>query len=105
MKNLIIPFLAIVTVGFFSCQPEEELEELPVAGYTYATDSLEVTCTSTSTGTIVSLTWEFGDTGFNTDEDNEVVTHEYDSAGTYSITLTAANGSGHGVDVQTVTVP
>lgn len=105
MKNYHFPLLVLLAVSFFSCQPEEELEELPVAGFTYVTDSLEVTCTSTSTGTIVSLTWEFGDTGFNTDEENKVVTHEYDSAGTYSITLTAANGSGHGVDVQTVTVP
>ena len=104
MKTKYLLFAFVLLLGLVSCEKEENPIEAPVGEFTFVTDSLEVTCTSTSTGDIITLTWEFGDTKFNVEENNEVVTHEYDSAGTYSVTLTAANGSGHGIDVQDVTV-
>ncbi|MBL4624418.1 MAG: PKD domain-containing protein [Flavobacteriales bacterium] len=105
MKTKFTLLACLLIFSLLSCEKEEDNPiEPPVGGFTFTTDSLDVTCTSTSTGEIITLTWEFGDTGFNTDENNQVVTHSYDSAGTYSITLTAANGSGHGIDIQDVTV-
>ena len=54
---------------------------------------------SNSIGDIISLTWVFGDAGFNSDQDIDVALYVYDTEGTYPITLTAANGSAHSVSV------
>lgn len=106
MRFLVVIISAVALLWLSSCEKDKDpIADPPEGSFTWVKDSLKVTCTSTSTGNIVSLTWEFGDGGFNIDSSNVVVEHTYDTAGTYSITLTAANGAGHGKDIQEVTVP
>lgn len=63
---------------------------LPVAGFTYSVNGLVVTFTNTSTNA-TSYEWDFGDgtLGYDT---NPV--HEYGTADTYTVILTASNECG-----------
>ncbi len=72
----------------------------PVAGFTSSTTSgiydLPVTFTSTSTGEISSLAWDFGDGGTSSELNP---THTYTEAGTYTVTLTASGPGGDDMEV------
>ncbi|MBL6915355.1 MAG: PKD domain-containing protein, partial [Planctomycetes bacterium] len=72
----------------------------PVAGFTPSTTSgiydLPVTFTSTSTGEISSLAWDFGD-GATSSALNP--THTYTEAGTYTVTLTASGPGGDDAEI------
>jgi beta propeller repeat protein len=74
---------------------------MPVAGFTADQQAgkapLTVTFTDTSTGEPRSWLWDFGD-GATSDEPGPV--HEYRTAGTYDVRLTATNGAGS--DTKTV---
>ncbi|MBI1277003.1 MAG: PKD domain-containing protein, partial [Anaerolineaceae bacterium] len=79
----------------------------PVAGFTAdvtAGDApLTVTFTNASSGDNVAYTWDFGDGSPVSAEQNPV--HVYNQAGTYNVTLTAANGAGTNTTTpQTITV-
>ncbi len=66
----------------------------PVASFTYTANALAVTFTDTSTdadGTIVSRSWNFGDSSTATTQ-NPV--HTYVAAGTYTVTLTVTDNGG-----------
>ncbi len=67
----------------------------PVANFTgiplTGTAPLIVQFTDTSTGTPTSWNWSFGDTSFSAAQNPS---HTYSTAGTYSVTLTAANAGG-----------
>lgn len=69
--------------------PEPELKD-PVADFTYEADGLAVTFTNKSTDA-TTYKWAFGD-----DETSKEASpkHEYATAGTYNVVLTAANAAG-----------
>ena len=74
----------------------------PVAGFaadiTEGPYPLAVQFTDASTGSPTSWAWDFGD-GSTSDEQNPV--HAYTSAGTYTVTLTAANPAGSNTTTRT----
>ncbi|ANS79788.1 Chitinase [Serinicoccus hydrothermalis] len=81
----------------------------PVADFSadvsFLSVSLDASASSDADGTITSYAWDFGD-GATADE--AVVSHTYDSAGTYEITLTVTDDDGaeHSVsDTITVVAP
>ncbi len=67
----------------------------PVAGFTANQTSIvegeNVSFTDQSVNTPVSWSWAFGDGGISTSQNP---THQYNNAGTYSVTLTATNSFG-----------
>jgi hypothetical protein len=73
----------------------------PEAGFTATPTSgeapLDVTFTDASTNEPTSWQWDFGDGGSSTEQSP---THEYEEAGTYTVTLTAANDAGSDDAVQ-----
>ena len=81
---------------------------LPVAGFTWTANELEVSFTDTSTDDGASLTyaWDFGDGNTSTDA-NPV--HTYAADGTYAVSLTVtdedANSDTHTADVEVSTEP
>lgn len=58
------------------------------------TAPLDVTFTSQSTGSIESLTWDFGDGTPTVKTSSSSITHTYQSNGMYSVRLTAASAGG-----------
>ena len=71
---------------------EGEVNEAPMAGFSWSADELTVMFTNTSTdpdGDALSFSWDFGDGGTSMDENP---THTYSSDGTYSVSLTADDG-------------
>ena len=73
----------------------EEVQITPTADFTFDRNTIEVgervIFTDRSSGTPSSLQWDFGD---GTGDLGEVVTHVFDEAGTFLVTLTAANDVG-----------
>jgi monoamine oxidase len=67
----------------------------PTADFQATPDSggagVQVTFTDTSSNTPTSWSWDFGDTGSST---NQNPVHQYASAGTYTVSLTATNANG-----------
>ncbi len=60
-----------------------------------------VTFTDTSTGTVATRTWDFGDGQTATDA---AVTHTFTAAGTYNVALTVGNGGGASSAMRTFVV-
>ena len=86
-ENYLIQY-ATGAIDKFPVQNETEL----IAGFSYPSTiraGVSAQFTDTSTGTIVSWSWNFGD-GTTSNEQNP--THTYESAGTYTVTLTISNG-------------
>ena len=77
--------------------PEPELE----ADFSYSANGLTVNFTSTSTGTIQSYLWQFGD-GTQSSQANP--THTYAEAGTYRVILLVRDSDGSNATLQDVTV-
>jgi PKD repeat protein len=77
----------------------------PVASFTVAPEAQTVgkglTFTSTSTGTISSIQWDFGDGITST---SPIIIHVYNNPGTYTVTLTARNGSQLSTATKLVTI-
>lgn len=76
----------------------------PVAGFSAEVDGLTVTFTNTSTdddGDALNMSWDFGDG--NTSTAISPV-HTYESAGTYTVSLTADDATDTDVATQSVTV-
>ncbi len=80
---------------------------VPTAGFsadqTSGTAPLTVSFTDTSIGDPTSWTWDFGDpaSGAGNTSTSQNPSHTYDSAGQYTVSLTAANGQGS--DTETLT--
>ncbi|MCK9278167.1 MAG: PKD domain-containing protein, partial [Methanoculleus sp.] len=76
--------------------------ERPVAAFTVNTVKgvapLAVRFTDASTGVPVSWSWNFGDGGTSADRSPE---HTYGSPGTYTVSLTVANGAGENTTTKT----
>lgn len=74
----------------------------PVAAFSASTTSpcveQTVSFTDQSTNTPTSWAWTFGDGGTS---DSSAPDHAYDTAGTYTVTLTATNGSGSDGETKT----
>lgn len=77
----------------------------PVASFTVTPESQTVgktlIFTSTSTGTISSIQWDFGDGITST---SSTVPHAYNAPGTYTVSLTARNGSQLSTATKQVTI-
>ncbi|PAJ72527.1 hypothetical protein CJF42_20765 [Pseudoalteromonas sp. NBT06-2] len=82
-----------------------QVNQLPSASFNSLVSGLVIDFIDTSSdsdGTIVSWQWSFGDTGYSTEQNP---THEYLSAGDYSVTLTITDNDGGQTQVsQTVSV-
>ena len=76
----------------------------PVASFTATANASnkQVNFVDTSTGGPTSWFWSFGD-GLTSSQQNPI--HTYTNAGTYTVTLTAANSSGSSKATQAVTTP
>ena len=83
---------AYITVG----------EAPPIAGFSGTPTSgpvpLTVTFTDASTGVITAHAWEFGDTGTSTEQNPS---HQYTTAGTYTVNLTVTGPGGSNTATQT----
>ena len=83
---------------------EGDVNEAPMAGFSWSADNLTVTFTNSSTdadGDALSFGWDFGDGGTSSDENP---THTYESAGTYEVSLTASDGELNDIASESVTV-
>ena len=78
----------------------------PSAAFTFSPTGgdapLTVAFTDTSTGTPTSWLWDFGDGSPTSTSQNP--THEYDTAGTYTVSLTATNANGSTAAATQITV-
>jgi PKD repeat protein len=90
-KCLILFFL---TLSIVSCKKEKEDEpeiKTPVANFTYGNSPVKLGIKFNNTSTDASeYSWVFGDGTSSTDTNP---THSYAENGTYTVTLTATNGS------------
>ncbi|MFL6236251.1 MAG: PKD domain-containing protein [Thermoanaerobaculia bacterium] len=73
----------------------------PVADFAFQATGLSVVFADQSTGSPSSWTWSFGDGASSTLQNPQ---HAYAQAGTYSVTLTVANGAGSSSKTKLVTV-
>lgn len=64
---------------------------LPIAAYSSMANSLNVSFTDASTGTVDAWSWDFGDAQTSTQQNPS---HTYGSAGTYTVCLVATNACG-----------
>jgi len=75
----------------------------PVAAFTYEDNGDQsITFTDTSTNSPTSWSWEFDDGSIASTEQNPI--HTYESAGPFTVTLTATNADGSDDSTQEVTV-
>ncbi len=96
--NLLISFVLIVALSFFSCGGDDEpppktnpIEVDFIAGPVQGLVPLDVAFNNRSTGDIVSWHWDFGDGGTSNFENPS---YTYDSSGQYTVRLTAIDTDG-----------
>ena len=95
-------FSTPTTAADFKAYFTEDLgSAAPVANFTSVISNREVTFTDTSTGVPTSWYWDFGDGYFSTEDDP---VHEYQTAGTRTVTLVARNAGGRDTHAVAVTV-
>ncbi len=87
------------TVGQFDIQVMQVAP--PSAGFTYTATNQTVAFTDTSSGNPTSWSWDFGDGNTSTAQNPS---HTYASGGTYTVCLTASNGSGSDTTCESVMV-
>lgn len=73
----------------------------PTANFTSSADDLTVQFTETSTGTVTSRTWDFGDGSTSTAANPK---HFYGSPGTYSVKLTVTDGTTPNTKTTSITI-
>ena len=91
-KNLFLLTILLSTIGIYSCGDDNPVVEptLPRASFTFETNDLEVTFSSTSTNA-TTFAWDFGDGNTGTGEN---ITHTYAAGGDYTVKLKASNTDG-----------
>lgn len=77
---------------------EVTVETAPVASFTYTSTGMDFNFTGSGANT---LNWDFGDMTTGT---GASVAHTYQTAGSYTVTLTASNSCGSNTEVQTIVV-
>ena len=91
-------YTVTVSEAVNSCTNSKSIfvDYLPAANFTASTvigcNNLNVQFTNTSTGNITGYSWNFGDGNTSTLENP---THTYNSAGTYTVSLTVTNAAGN----------
>jgi len=87
-----------IKTGYITVSPQTA----PTAAFSGAPLSgdypLNVSFTNSSTGSVTSLSWAFGDTGTSTAENPS---HQYTAAGAYTVTLTVSGPAGSDDEVKT----
>jgi PKD repeat protein len=77
----------------------------PVVSFGFPNTGLNAPCdvvfTNITSGESVSYQWDFGDGGVSTDK---TPTHRYNTAGTYTVVLTASNSGGSGTASKSITI-
>jgi PKD repeat protein len=73
--------------------PTADFEWSPEAPKTYETITFNASASSPNGGTITSYTWDFGD-GNTTTVANPIITHYYETAGNYTVTLNVTDSEG-----------
>lgn len=107
MRIRISVVLVLLLVGL-GCNQANEVNEPPSVGFTFTPDSPSVgtqvefsaQATDPRGGTVESYEWTFGDGG---EASGPRVTHTYDTAGNYDVTVTVTDNGGR-TDSQTKTV-
>jgi PKD repeat protein len=103
----VVEFVAINSTSYLGVPPQLTSPP-PVAGFTRIPASgirpLPVTFTDISTGSITNLLWSFGDNQTNNTSAGAIVSHTYQTEGTYTVTLKASGPGGSGTNTQTGSV-
>jgi PKD repeat protein len=102
-------FLMLVLVA--ACKKEVEKATVtppptpPVASFGFPNTGLSAPCdvvfTNTTSGEFVTFEWDFGDGGTSR---VKTPTHRYNTAGTYTVVLTAVNAGGSGSATKLITI-
>ena len=99
-------FLAMGSVMFlFSCSDDDtpSVPDAPVAGFTTEVDGATVSFTNTTTGTVDTYAWDFGD-GSAGSSAQSPADKSYTATGSYTITLTATNEGGSDTASETIMI-
>ena len=96
-------YTVTVTTGCGSTSASIEVVDIPdaVAGFTTGTNFVTGIFTNTSSGTITSYLWDFGDGTTSTDSDP---LHVYNATGTFTVTLTVTGPCGTDTFTQDITL-
>ena len=89
MKFLLTLLSGLFIIGYSFAQPDTDFTASPLE--VCVGEEVQFTDLSTSTGTITSWTWDFGDGATSSDQNP---THVYTTAGTINVTLTAEDENG-----------
>ena len=96
-------YTVTVTTGCGTTTASVEVENIPdaVAGFTTGSSFVTGIFTNTSSGTITSYLWDFGDGTTSTDSDP---LHVYNATGTFTVTLTVTGPCGTDTFTQDITL-
>jgi PKD repeat protein len=98
-----VRLVRVDTASYLGVPPQ--LLPPPVAGFSAnpvnGIRPLAVTFTDTSTGTITNLLWIFGDGQATNTPAGAVVSHQYQTEGTYTVTLIASGAGSAATNIQT----
>jgi PKD repeat protein len=100
MKKLVLIILPLTLL--FACNKDDNENNSPVAAFianqTTITEGDSVSFTDQSTNTPTSWSWNFGDGGTSTSQNPW---HTYNTAGTYTVSLTVTNNYGSDTETKT----
>ncbi|NHF58608.1 PKD domain-containing protein [Flavobacteriaceae bacterium TP-CH-4] len=101
LNSALIPLSFLFFVILIGCEEDDPTADAPYTLFTFEVADLTVAFRNGSTDNPESYNWDFGD-GQTSTEVNP--THTYQEGGTYTVVLTASNGSGEDQFERTVSV-